>query len=189
MAQDLYSQKIPKPHLGGRSLRGNAYRVSKGQPYVRREYISGSPSIKITKFVMGNPKGSYNHKLSLQSLRAVQIQHNALEAARISVNKILFDEIGGEEYMLRIRVYPHVILRENKMLATAGADRLQEGMRRAFGKSVSRAARVKVGDPIIQVYVNEPHLGIGRKALKVGASKLPTPSNIITEKIKLAEAK
>ncbi len=168
-------------------MRGKNYRIPRGQPYVRGEYISSSPSTKITKFVMGNPKASYDYKLSLQSLRNVQIRHNALEAARIAVNKILGDEIGVDEYLLKIIVYPHVILRENKMLATAGADRLQEGMRRAFGKPISRAARVKVGKPIIEVFVNEPNLEIGRKALKVSASKLPTPTRIFLKKLKLVE--
>ena len=163
-------------------MRGSAYTIPKGQPYVRGKYISGSPANKITKYVMGNTKSSFNNKLHLVSLRKVQITHNALEAARISANKILLEEIGADDYFLRIKVYPHAILRENKMIATAGADRLQEGMRRAFGKPISRAARVKTGDPVIEVFLNEENLEIGKKALKTCSSKLPTPTRIVVTK-------
>ncbi|MEM2901543.1 MAG: 50S ribosomal protein L16 [Candidatus Bathyarchaeia archaeon] len=169
-------------------MKGKNYRIPRGQPYVRGEYIAGSPQSKIVKFIMGNAKGSYEYRLVLQSVRSVQIRHNALEAARISANKVLLDEVGGDGYLLRVRVYPHVILRENKMIATAGADRLQEGMRRAFGKPIGRAARIKAGDPVVEVYVNEPHLEVGKKALKAAASKLPTITRILIEKVEAAKA-
>jgi len=44
------------------------------------------------------------------------------------------------------------------MIAAAGADRLQEGMRRAFGKAVSLAARVKRGQCIMEMQVIMEHL-------------------------------
>lgn len=166
-------------------MRGKNYRLPKGQPYVRVEYIGGPPMPKITKFVMGNPRGSFQYKLRLISSEPVQIRHNALEAARIAVNKILNEEIGSENYLLWIKPYPHVILRENKMIATAGADRLQEGMRRAFGKPISRAARVYQGESIIEIYTNKEFIDIAKKALKIGGSKLPIPNKIeIQELIK-----
>ncbi len=59
------------------------------------------------------------------------------------------------------------------MIATAGADRLQEGMRRSFGKSVSRAARVKRGDSVLEICTNKEYLNIAKEALKIGGSKLP----------------
>ena len=99
----------------------------------------------------------------------------ALEALRISVNKRLADKLGEANYCLRIKVYPHVVLRENKMMAFAGADRLQEGMRRAFGKPVGLAARVVPGKPIAEVEVKAEGVEAAKEALKVGASKLPTP--------------
>ena len=39
--------------------------------------------------------------------------------------------------------YPHHVLRENKQATGAGADRVSQGMRCAFGKNVGTAARVK----------------------------------------------
>ncbi|MGC8850396.1 MAG: 50S ribosomal protein L16 [Candidatus Bathyarchaeia archaeon] len=166
-------------------MRGRNYRLPKGQPYVRVEYIAGPPMPKITKFVMGNPKGKFQYRLKLTSPEPVQIRHNALEAARIAINKVLNDEIGSENYLLWIKPYPHVVLRENKMIATAGADRLQEGMRRAFGKPISRAARIKEGDPIIEVYTNREYLEIAKKALKIGGSKLPIPIKIEVQELPL----
>jgi large subunit ribosomal protein L10e len=72
-----------------------------------------------------------------------------------------------------LRVYPHVILRENRMIATAGADRLQEGMRRAFGKPTGRAARIKAGQSILDIYVNSNAVDAAKEALRVGSTKLP----------------
>ena len=39
-----------------------------------------------------------------------------------------------DQFHIRIRVHPFHVLRINKMLSCAGADRLQTGMRGAFGK-------------------------------------------------------
>ena len=58
----------------------------------------------------------------------------ALEAARIAANKYLTKYAGKEAFHIRIRVHPYHVLRINKMLSCAGADRLQTGMRGAFGK-------------------------------------------------------
>ena len=43
------------------------------------------------------------------------------------------------------------MLRINKMLSCAGADRLQTGMRGAFGKAHGTAARVKIGQILVSV--------------------------------------
>ncbi len=63
------------------------------------------------------------------------------------------------------------------MIAAAGADRLQEGMRRAWGKAVSLGARVTKGQCIMELYVNGPHVDAAKKALKGACVKLPgTPT-------------
>jgi ribosomal protein L16/L10AE len=84
-------------------------------------------------------------------------------------------------------VYPHIILRENKMIATAGADRLQEGMRRAFGKPTGRAARVHDGQSILIVYVPEDGVETARKALDTASTKFPMRSRITVEEIPVEE--
>ena len=109
-------------------------------PYVRREYISGKPQLKIARFSSGQSKADYDYKLELIVSEKMQIRHNALEAARLAANKRMA-QAGDMSFFSRLTVYPHLVLRENKMIATAGADRLQEGMRRAFGKATGLAAR------------------------------------------------
>ena len=52
-----------------------------------------------------------------------------------------------------VHPYPHIILRENKMIFGAHADRLQQGMRRSFGTAIGTAAKVEVDQTIITVKV------------------------------------
>ncbi len=56
--------------------------------------------------------------------------------------KYLSKYVGDPNFYLKINVYPFHVIRENKMLAMAGADRLQQGMRLAFGVPSGRAARI-----------------------------------------------
>ena len=167
-------------------MKGRNYRTPRGQPYTRVEYIHGQPASKISKFVMGETKGAFEHKVTLISQAHVQVRHNALEAARIAANKILTDKLGEIGYVLHVRVYPHIVLRENKMIATAGADRLQEGMRRAFGKPTSRAARVKSDQELIDIYVNESNLKLAQEALAECSKKLPMACRVVAERIREA---
>lgn len=163
-------------------MKGRNYRAPRGQPYTRGKYIHGSPPSRISKFTMGDTKASYEYKVSLVAQASIQIRHNALEAARIAANKVLFDKLGETGYVVRLRPYPHIVLRENRMIATAGADRLQEGMRRAFGKPTGRAARVRAGQPIIDLYVNEPHVDLAKEALRISSSKLAASCKVTVER-------
>jgi large subunit ribosomal protein L10e len=56
---------------------------------------------------------------------------------------------------MRVRVHPYHVLRINKMLSCAGADRLQTGMRGAFGKPIGLAARVAINQVIFSVRTKE----------------------------------
>jgi len=105
----------------------------------------------------------------------IQIRHNSLEAARLAANKTMATA-GEASFFSAVRVYPHAILRENKMIATAGADRLQEGMRRAFGKSTGLAARVHPGQVIFEAYVTTQNLNLAKDAFKVASSKIGCPA-------------
>jgi len=131
---------------------------------------------------MGDTRANYEYKVSLVAQAPIQIRHNALEAARIAANKVLLDKLGETGYVVRLRPYPHIVLRENRMIATAGADRLQEGMRRAFGKPTGRAARVRAGQPIIDLYVNEPHVDLAKEALRISSSKLAASCKVTVER-------
>jgi len=138
---------------------------------------------KVQKFTMGDSKATYQYRVSLLSENAIQIRHNALEAARVSANKVMFDKLGETGYLVKLVAYPHVILRENRMIATAGADRLQEGMRRSFGKPTSRAARLKPNKAVIEIYVNESALEHAKAALRVSSSKLSMASRVFIQKL------
>jgi large subunit ribosomal protein L10e len=157
-------------------MHGQCYRRGNGQPYTRKEFIKGKPQPKIAKF-QGGKRGEYDFCVQLCSNEKVQIRHMAIESARLAANKTVEQTTGETGYFSVLRIYPHILLRENKMIATAGADRLQEGMRRAFGKAVSLAARVKQGQCIMEVHVKKEHLDVAKKALTGACVKLPiTPS-------------
>ncbi|HEX9846317.1 MAG TPA: 50S ribosomal protein L16 [Candidatus Nitrosotenuis sp.] len=164
-------------------MHGQCYRRGNGQPYARKEFIKGKPQIKIAKF-QGGKAGEYDFSVQLCSNEKIQIRHMAIESARLSANKKLEQTTGETGYYSILRIYPHILLRENKMIATAGADRLQEGMRRAFGKAVSLAARVKQGQCIMEMHVNKEHLDAAKKALQGACVKLPITPMIKVTKLK-----
>jgi len=156
-----------------------------GPPYTRREYIHGVPPPKITKFEMGNREllEKAEVKGELVVLEAGQIRHNALEAARIAVNKYLSSTVGDANFYFRIRVYPHHVFRENKMMAFAGADRLQDGMRQAFGKPIGTAARVYPGHVVLEVWGLAKNKENIKEALRRGAHKMPLPTRIVLREL------
>lgn len=54
-----------------------------------------------------------------------QLSSEALEAARICANKYMVKHCGKDQFHIRIRVHPYHVLRINKMLSCAGADRYE----------------------------------------------------------------
>lgn len=156
-------------------------RVS-GHAYVRKEYMGGVPGSKITIFDMGNPSVEFPVSLSLVAKEACQIRHNALEAARIFANRYLVKGVGRKNFHLKIRLYPHHVLRENKLATGAGADRVSSGMRHAFGRAVGTAARVKSGQKMLTVTVDGDNVDQAKEALRRASYKLPTPCKIVVDK-------
>jgi large subunit ribosomal protein L10e len=136
-------------------MHGECYRKGNGQPYTRKQYIKGKPQIKIAKFQSGSADRLQNYDYSVQLLinEKIQITHMAIEATRLAANKTLEKTTGESGYFSKLRIYPHVLLRENKMIAAAGADRLQEGMRHLeAAKNALKGACVKLpGTPSIKV--------------------------------------
>jgi large subunit ribosomal protein L10e len=151
-------------------------------PLTSKVYSPGAPNSKIARFSTGQASPDYDFLLELVSTEKVQIRHNALEAARVAANKKLAP-IGENSYFLRVKVYPHVILRENKMIATAGADRLQEGMRKAWGKPVGLAARVMPGSVILELFIKKENLDAAKEAMKSASSKLPMPTTVTIKQL------
>jgi len=169
-------------------MRARNYRAVKGQPYTRREFVKGFPPPKINKFTMGDTKGDFEYEAKLVALKRAQIRHSALEAARVATNRLLMDKLVNN-YLMQIHPYPHVILRENKMIFGAHADRLQDGMRRSFGKPIGTAARIEPNQTIITVKVNANGVEIAKESLTRGSAKLPIPCRIVIEKVQTEEMK
>lgn len=154
----------------------------RGPAYTRIEYIHGAPPPRIAKFTMGNPHGKFDYRVSLVAIQNGRITHNALEAIRVTSNKIVSVALK-DEYFLQVKKYPHHVVRSNKMLAFAGADRIQKGMRLAFGAPVSRVADVKRGDIILDVRVNANGIEVAKEALKAALKKISVPCRIEVEKL------
>ncbi len=157
------------------------YRNISKRAYTRREYMGGVPGSKIVQFNMGNQNQSFPMEVSLEVLEACQIRHTALEAARVSINRRLMKAVGRSNFHLKLRVYPHHVLRENKQATGAGADRVSEGMRMAFGKAVGTAARVSRNQKIFTAYTSPQYIEMAKDAIRHGGYKLPSPVRVVIE--------
>ncbi len=154
------------------------YRKVEGQVYTRREYMGGVPALRVTQFDTGTVRGEFPVALTLGTEEAGQVRDIALEAARISAVRVL-EKMAPNEFHLKIRRYPHQILREHKMATGAGADRISDGMRRAFGKPVGHAVRTEIGGELITVYTTPGHVADAKEALRKASHKLPVPTRVI----------
>ena len=163
-------------------MKGHNYRKIAGMAYTSKKFAPGAPNPKVARFTTGKSRPDYDYLVKLVSDGRVQIRHNALEAARVAASKKV-TLLGEENFFLVVKVYPHIILRENKLIATAGADRLQEGMRKAFGKPIGLAARVEMGSVILELSVKAENLEKAKDAMWAASTKLPMKSH--TEVVQL----
>ena len=150
--------------------------------YSRREYIRKIPNNRIVQYDMGNLSEDFPVRVSLAVKKPAQIRHNALEAARIASNRYMQRSAGRLGYHLKLRVYPHNIVRENPMATGAGADRVQSGMRNAFGKAISVEALVKTNQKVMSIDVNPKNFQDAKTALKRAGMKMPVSCRIVVEK-------
>jgi large subunit ribosomal protein L10e len=153
------------------------YRSIEGQVYTRQEYMGGIPTCRVTQFDTGNLRTQFPIALSLEGEEAAQVRDIALEAARISAVRVL-EKHAPNEFHLKVRRYPHQILREHKMAMGAGADRISDGMRRAFGKPVGHAVRSQIGATLLTIYTTLAHVEHAKEALRKASHKLPTPTRV-----------
>ncbi len=137
----------------------------------KKNYVRSMPRTSLIHFNMGKDKSEFNLIATLNSNQYVQIRSNSLESTRLIINKFLEVQIPGN-YYFRILVYPHSVIRENKMKTGAGADRVSKGMVHSFGRPVGIAARVKKGQPILVLKSLKQNRPIIVKALKRGLAKL-----------------
>jgi len=173
-----YSKKYARPNTRTSKKRSQAF-------------IKTTPPNKVTKYNMGKrdkyDKGDFETELRVLTTENIQIRDSAIEASRQFLTRRLEREMPGEFYF-EIRIFPHHILRENKMLTGAGADRMQSGMKHAFGKTAGRAALIRSGKEIFLIAVSgEKNMKIAKAALKAIKSKLPCKTLVrikIANKIK-----
>ena len=161
---------------------GSMYRYVRGKPSTRREYMGGVPVSRITQFVLGNKTEKFPVQISLRTLEKCNVRHNALESARITVNRAMEKKVGSTNYRIHIRVYPHVVLRENKQATGAGADRVSQGMRSAFGKAVGTAAEIKQNQVVMIVETTENFIEEAKNALRKAGMKIPSPCKVTVGK-------
>ncbi len=157
------------------------YKQIRGQAYTRKEYMGGVPNIRIANFNVGDARADFPVELVMVSRELCQVRHNALEAARVAATRVL-TKTGPMSFHLKILVYPHIVLRENKIATGAGADRVSQGMRAAFGKGVGLAARIKPGTKLILIRTTPQYYPQAKEAMRKARMKMPTPTRIVVQK-------
>eukprot|EP00919_Chromeraceae_sp_WS-2016_P017276 GHVR01041238.1.p1 GENE.GHVR01041238.1~~GHVR01041238.1.p1 ORF type:complete len:228 (+),score=41.55 GHVR01041238.1:59-742(+) len=160
--------------MGRRPAR--CYRYQKDKPYPKSRYCRGVPDSKIRIYDVGNKRADvsvFPSVVHLVSDELEQISSEALEAARVAANKYMIKSTGKDNFHIRIRVHPFHVLRINKMLSCAGADRLQTGMRGAFGKPIGVCARVNIGQILMSIRTKDDKVECAQMALKRAGYKFP----------------
>ncbi|XP_011811298.1 PREDICTED: 60S ribosomal protein L10 isoform X4 [Colobus angolensis palliatus] len=110
--------------MGRRPAR--CYRYCKNKPYPKSRFCRGVPDAKIRIFDLGRKKAKVDefplcgHMVSDEY---EQLSSEALEAARICANKYMVKSCGKDGFHIRVRLHPFHVIRINKMLSCAGADR------------------------------------------------------------------
>lgn len=150
------------------------------RPFTRVEFIHGAPQPRLAKYDYGSWREDYDVALRLIAKEPVQVRDISLEAARVAAGKTLSQKIGDNFYLV-VKAHPHHVLRENKMIFGAHADRLQEGMSRAFGRPIGRAAQLEAGEDVLELFVYRRDLELAKQAIKIAASKLPKSYKIVIE--------
>jgi large subunit ribosomal protein L10e len=156
----------------------------------RREYARGGAQSKIVRFWGGNKAvdwADWELVVGLKVNHQIQISSNSLEAVRISINGVLQRRLGRQNFRLRIRPKPFQKIRENRMLAFAGADRIQSGMRNSFGRSSGVCARVRAGQIIIDVGASIKDLPLVRDRLRIASMKVSSSCQIVILEYKTPE--
>jgi len=160
--------------MGRRPAR--CYRYCKNKPYPKSRFCRGVPDPKIRIFDLGRKKAKVDEFplcIHLVSDEFEQISSEALEAGRICANKYLVKFAGKDAFHMRVRLHPFHVIRINKMLSCAGADRLQTGMRGAYGKPLGTVARVDIGQIILSVRAKDVHKDKVVEALRRAKFKFP----------------
>merc|ERR1712230_82440 len=127
-AQDTSSTPQEEYIMGRRPAK--CYRYCKNKPFPKSRFNRGVPDPKIRIFDLGRKRASVDEFPF---------------CCHLAANKYITKTSGKDSFHMRVRVHPYHVVRINKMLSCAGADRLQTGMRGAWGKPYGMVARVNIG--------------------------------------------
>ncbi|MDA9098540.1 50S ribosomal protein L16 [bacterium] len=116
------------------------------------------------------------------SFEKEQISSEAMEAGRIAANKYMVKNAGKDMFHLRVRMHPFHCLRINKMLSCAGADRLQTGMRGAFGKVQGTAARIAIGQIMLSIRTKDVYTSKAVEGFRRAKFKFPGRQKIVVSR-------
>merc|ERR1712021_74523 len=156
------------------------------KPYPKSRFNRGVPDPKLRIYDVGKKKARFDQFstcVHLVCYEKEQITSEALEASRIACNKYMQTQVGRENFHMRIRVHPWHVVRINKMLSCAGADRLQQGMRGAFGKALCKSARVAIGQILMSIRTEgEENTNHAKEALRRAKFKFPGRQKIFVSR-------
>mmetsp|Transcript_45090 Transcript_45090/g.120691 ORF Transcript_45090/g.120691 Transcript_45090/m.120691 type:complete len:216 (-) Transcript_45090:81-728(-) len=170
--------------MGRRPAR--CYRYQHGKPYPKSRFCRGVPDPKIRIFDTGKksfPCEDFPATVHMVCEEKQQITSEALEAARIATNKFMIQKAGRDFFHLRVRPHPYHVLRINKTLSCAGADRLSTGMRGAYGKPYGTAARVDIGQVLLSIRTKEEKVTAAIEALRRAKFKFAGRQKIFVSKM------
>mmetsp|Transcript_11250 Transcript_11250/g.17111 ORF Transcript_11250/g.17111 Transcript_11250/m.17111 type:complete len:213 (-) Transcript_11250:122-760(-) len=151
-------------------------RFQKNKPYIKSRFCRGVPDAKIRIFDCGAKKASvdlFPFVCHLVSDEKEQLTSAALEAARVACNKYMIKTGGKDTFHIRCRPHPFHVLRQNKMLSCAGADRLSSGMRGSYGKPMEMSARIAIGQIIFSIRTKDALAKNAIEALRRAKFKFP----------------
>ncbi len=174
----MASTKLRKGHCYTKLKR--AY--TRKSKYKRKGYVKSVPVTRVIRYDMGDLRKKFSFKVTLNVKAGIQIRQNSLESCRLIINRHL-NKALGTNYYLKLHVYPHHVLRENRMLTGAGADRMQTGMQKAFGTPVNIAAQMKKNQTLFSVKVDEADTLKAKAALQKARPRLPGSFSIEIKKI------
>ncbi|MFA6489409.1 MAG: 50S ribosomal protein L16 [Candidatus Micrarchaeia archaeon] len=157
-------------------------RYSKKKP--RKSFVKALPHLSLLVYEMGNQKQHFDFVFNFVAKHDVQLRDNTLEAARQAANRYL-EKVIPNLYFFKVRVFPHNVIRENRMIAGAGADRLQKGMRQAYGRPMDRAARVHAEQPVFTVYVAKENTSHIAEAFRRARRKMSGKYTIVQSEYKM----
>lgn len=170
-------------------IRSPPYQKKRSRSH-RKEFVRGGADPKIRIYNVGNRNKSLDEwdlSLGLTICHTRQVSHFALEAVRTSLNRRLQKDLGKDGYHIRVRTHPWQIYRENRMMAFAGADRLQSGMRNSFGRCIGPCARIRAGKVIVEVFCDFKSKATVLDALRICRYKIPSTSKIVALRINKQE--